>query len=126
MTKRSKKIYQRSVAYSLDGGITMQDQHYDDALFDSTCQASLDSYFDKDGKTIVLFCNPRHRYAREDLTVQYSYDDGRSWNIGKLLFEGYGANSDLLVMNDTTLACIFECGKVWPYDGLVFKKFQLD
>ncbi len=125
MTVRSHRIKARSVAYSFDGGLTLENQQLDSILYGPFCQASLDSYVDKNGKTIILFSNPRHRFAREDMTVQYSKDDGKSWRIGSLLFEGYVANSDLIVMNDGTLGCFFECGKVWTYDGLAFKKFDL-
>ncbi|MEL6866986.1 MAG: sialidase family protein, partial [Bacteroidota bacterium] len=63
--------------------------------------------------------------GREDMTVQYSRDEGQSWAIAEVLFEGYAANSDLIVLQDGQLACLFECGKVWPYDGLSFQHFKL-
>ena len=125
MTVRSHRVKARSIATSQDGGQTIENQHLDENLFGPFCQASLDSYVDKDGKRVLLFSNPRHRFAREDMTVQYSEDEGKSWKIAKLLFEGYAANSDLIVLNDGTLGCFFECGRVWTYDGLVFKKFKI-
>lgn len=125
MTVRSHRIKARSIAFSNDGGQTLENQQLDHTLWGPFCQASMDSYVDKNDETVLLFSNPRHRFAREDMTVQYSKNDGKSWNVAKLLFEGYAANSDLIILNDGTLGCLFECGKVWPYDGLSFIKFEL-
>lgn len=125
MTVRSYRVKARSVAVSHDGGLTLKNQKLDPQLIGARCQASLESYFDKNGKAILLFSNPRHQFSREDLTAQFSTDGGENWKIAELLFEGYAANSDLIVLNDGTLGCFFECGKVWTYDGLVFKKFEL-
>ena len=125
MTVRSHRVKARSIAISQNGGQTLENQQLDDNLFGPFCQASLDSYLDKNGKRVLLFSNPRHRYAREDMTIQFSRDEGKSWKIASLLFEGYAANSDLIVMNDGTLGCFFECGRVWTYDGLSFKKFTI-
>lgn len=125
MTVRSHRVKARSIAYSRDGGLTLDDQQLDYNLYGPFCQGSFDSFVDKNGETVLLFSNPRHRFAREDMTVQYSKDAGKTWEIAELLFEGYSANSDLIVLNDGTTACLFECGRVWPYDGLAFKKFEL-
>ena len=125
MTVRSHRIKARSIAISKDGGLTIENQQLDNNLFGPFCQASFDSFVNQKGETILLFSNPRHRFAREDMTIQYSKDQGKSWDIASLLFEGYAANSDLIVMNDGTLGCLFECGKVWPYDGLSFKTFVI-
>ncbi len=126
MTKRSHTIRARSVAYSYDGGLTLQDQFLDKQLWGPFCQASLDSYVDKKGKFVALFANPRHLYGREDLTIQRSFDNGESWKEFQLAFKGYSGNSDLLVMQNGQIGVFFECGKIWSRDGLAFRKYDLN
>ena len=126
MTKRSHTVRARSVAYSYDGGITLQDQHLDKALYGPFCQASLDSYVDEKGGFVALFANPRHLYGREDMTIMRSFDNGKTWEEFQLVFNGYSGNSDLLIMQNGQVGIFFECGKIWSQDGLAFRRFDLD
>ena len=125
MTKRSRTIRARSVAYSYDGGLTIENQFLDKELWGPFCQASLDSYVDENGKHVALFANPRHLYGREDMTIQRSFNGGESWEVFQLVFNGYSGNSDLLVMENGQVGIFFECGKIWSRDGLAFRKFDL-
>ena len=125
MTVRSHRIKARSIGTSRNGGQTIENQQLDNNLFGPFCQASFDSFFDKNGQNTLLFSNPHHRYARENMTVQFSTDEGKTWQVGPTLFEGYSANSDLIILEDGSMGCLFECGKVWTYDGISFKKFSL-
>ncbi len=125
MVKRSKRIHARSVAYSYDGGLSLQDQVLDDELYGPTCQGSLDSFHDGEGH-VILFLNPNHKHARENLTLQISRDDGKNWKKVHLVHEGYAGYSDILVMQDGQIGALYECGKIWSRDGIAFKSFVLD
>ncbi len=119
-------IRARSVAYSYDGGQTLVDQHIDDQLFDPTCQASLDSYMDENGKFVCLFANPNHKYARENLTIQRSFDEGKTWEKFQTVFKGYSGCSDLVPLQNGQVGILFECGKIWYSGGIAFRKYDLE
>jgi sialidase-1 len=56
------------------------------------------------------------------MTVRISYDDGRTWPLRKLLFEGPSAYSCLAMLPDGNLSCLYEAGKQRPYEGIVFEE----
>lgn len=57
---------------------------------------------------------------RERLGVMASLDDGISWPVNKCLTPGPSAYSDLAVLPDDSIACLYE-----DADGLVLAKFDL-
>ncbi len=116
--------FARSVAYSYDGGVTLVDQQLDDELYGPNCQGSLDSYLDSTGQFVAIFSNPRHKFRRENLVLQRSFDDGQSWEPIATIFEGYAGYSDLIVLQDGQIGCLFECGRVWSRDGIAFRTFE--
>ena len=58
---------------------------------------------DKDGKEI-----PAGRGKRENLSIKLSRDDGKTWPISKTLDPGSSAYSDLAVLADGTVLCLYE------------------
>ena len=73
----------------------------------------------------VLFANPAST-ARERLTVRLSTDECHSWSAGKLLHAGPAAYSDLAVLGDGTICCLYERGEASPYETLTLARFDLD
>ncbi|MEZ4952705.1 MAG: sialidase family protein [Saprospiraceae bacterium] len=124
MRKASKRISARSVAYSFDGGATLENQHFDDELIGPTCMASLDNYVAENGKLVCLFANPNHQFSRENLTIQRSFDDGETWEKFQTVFKGYSGYSDLVPMQNGQVGIIFECGKIRYSDGLAFRSYD--
>lgn len=72
----------------------------------------------------LLFSNPhrlaRHadgqeipggRGARENLTLKLSRDHGETWPVQKTLDPGASAYSDLAVLPDGSVLCLFESGE---------------
>jgi sialidase-1 len=51
-------------------------------------------------------------FDRKNLTVRLSDDDCRSWSVSRLLEDGPSGYSDLAVLSDGTLLCLYECGIV--------------
>jgi sialidase-1 len=51
---------------------------------------------------------PAGRGKREKLTIQWSEDDGKTWPHSKLLVDGPSAYSDLAVLPDGTILCLYE------------------
>ena len=73
----------------------------------------------------VLFSNPASSTRRERLTVRLSYDECRTWNAGRVLYEDHAAYSDLCVAPDLSICCLFDHGRGTGYDGLALARFDL-
>ena len=71
---------------------------------------------DKDGKEI-----PAGRGKRENLSIKLSRDYGKTWPINKTLEPGPSAYSDLAVLPDGTILCLYEGN-----NKLVAARFCLD
>lgn len=111
----------RAFAWSYDGGITFTDFGYEEKLIEPICQGSMIRF----DENYILFSNPAST-KREKMTVRISNDECKSWNDGKILYEGPSAYSDLCVLNDMTIGCIFEKGKANCYETIIFANFDLE
>lgn len=103
----------RQTAVSGDGGLTWKDQRPDPNLIEPICQAAVERYRWADGSTpgVILFSNPASTRARVDLTLRASMDDGLSWPLSKLIHAGPGGYSDLALLTDGRIACLYEAGE---------------
>ena len=120
---RSKKS--RKVALSDDGGATWSKMFADNTLIEPICQASLLSVFKKDlEKRILLFLNPADENKRQNMTLRISEDEGATWKCSMLLHDGPSAYSDLTLLMNGKLGCLFEAGKSTPYQGIVFQEIS--
>jgi sialidase-1 len=120
--------HRRACSFSRDRGLTWSPVIEDAALVESVCQGSV-LRFSTDrtsGKNRVLFSNPASRTRREKLTVRVSYDECQTWPVVKTLWPGPAAYSDLAVMADRTIGCLFECGEKGPYETITLALFTLD
>ena len=131
----------RGVAISKDGGLTWSEPKINQVLIDSGgCQASLLSYTTKPEftKNRLLFSNPAapgpvpeypKAWKRHKMTVRLSYDDGKTWPVAKLLDTGPSAYSNLVVLPDMSLGCLYECYDVdsgATIATITFAHFTLD
>ena len=117
----------RAVAISKDGGLSWSASRDDATLVEPVCQASILRYTwpDQNGKSRILFSNPAST-TRDHMTVRLSYDDGKTWPISKLIHEGPSAYSNLAVLSDGSMACLYERGAQQPYEKITFARFTLD
>ncbi len=122
---RSKKC--RQVAISEDGGLTWKDQRFDEALIEPLCQAAVERcQWPAAGKPgIIAFSNPASPNARTNVTVRASFDDGQTWPFARVLHTGPSAYSDLAVLANAELACLYEAGAKNAYETIVFAAFPL-
>ncbi|MFN0169296.1 MAG: exo-alpha-sialidase [Bryobacteraceae bacterium] len=116
----------RTVAWSKDGGDTWSAATPDPNLIDPNCQASVVhlSGSGEQGKSRILFANPAST-TRERLTIKLSYDEGKSWPVAKMLNAGPSGYSDLVVLDDKTLGCLYERGVKRAYEKVTFARFSL-
>ncbi len=116
----------RAIAFSDDQGMTWSPVHDDDALIEPRCQASIIRYSTESsvGKNRVLFSNPASE-KRENMTVRVSYDECRTWPVARSLHTGPAAYSDLVVLPDGAIGCLYERGDTHPYERITFARFSL-
>ena len=66
---------------------------------------------EKDGmRNRILFSNPGVPY-RGDFTIRMSYDEGQTWPISKLVYQGAAGYSQIAVLSDHTILALFETGR---------------
>lgn len=116
-TQKSRKI-----SLSDNGGETWSDIQADTALVEPICQASL--LFAEENETLY-FLNPASTNSRTNMTLKSSENLGKTWTIKQVLFSGASAYSDLTLITKNTLGCLYEAGKFGPYEGIVFKKINI-
>ena len=96
---RSDLAFQRIIATSGDGGRSWSDPSFDEALIEPQCQASLIRY---------PRANPASKSGRERMTVRLSPDEGRTWPLSRVLYQGKAAYSCLTVLPDGRIGLLYE------------------
>jgi sialidase-1 len=118
--RSSGKGKARQVAISTNGGKRWKDEHSDTTLIEPVCEGSLIDYRFSGKKGCLVFSNPASRTGRRNMTVRLSYDDGKTWPVQKVLYEGPSAYSCLTVLPDGHIGCLYEAGVKKPYEGIVW------
>lgn len=122
------KENRRLVSISPDGVGDWSEPRFDEALLEPVCMASLIRYGWPAGgqRSRILFANPDNlenelirpgsalAHDRKRLTVKMSYDECRTWPVSRILEEGPSGYSDLAVLSDGTILCLYECGMLGP------------
>ncbi|HVU56167.1 MAG TPA: sodium/solute symporter [Puia sp.] len=122
--RNTGKTRHRQIAISRNEGKKLSPAAPDTALVEPVCEANLIGFRTIDGRYCLAFSNPASATARVAMTVRVSYDDGRTWPLRKLLYEGPSAYSCLTVLPDGRLSCLYEAGRQRPYEGIVFRKIN--
>lgn len=115
----------RTIAVSRDGGATWEPAQRDQALYDSSCQASLlvlPSH-PNDGPR-WLFCHPAGPDGRRNLTVRLSADEGRTWPVSLRLQPGDSQYSCLAQLPDGQIGCLYDRWADGNY-RIYFAKFEV-
>jgi len=113
----------RAFAISRDGGQSWSKPEHHDQVYCPTCQSSIHRY-SLEPKNIILYTGPGGG-GRKNLTVRASYDEGKTWPVAKVLQEGPSAYSDLAVLPDGSIACLYETGEKHAYESITFARFSL-
>jgi sialidase-1 len=114
----------RKVALSANGGKSWGSFRSDTSLIEPICQASMLSVPQEGQGPLLFFLNPAHRKERRLMTLRMSSDAGQSWERSWLLHEGPAAYSDLTLVEDGLLGCLYEAGRKRPYEAIVFRTFE--
>lgn len=118
------------VAFSGDGATGWTKPEFHPQLWEPRCMASLQAH----PAGLLLFSNPHTlplaedgseipggKGKRENLALKLSRDDGRTWPVSKTLDAGASAYSDLAVLPDGTILCLYEAG-----DSIACARIPLD
>lgn len=118
----------RQTSVGEDGGLTWSELKPDAALIEPVCQAAILRARWPDGKESgwILFSNPASTTSRTNLTVRGSRDDGQTWPVSKVLHAGPSAYSDLALLSDGKIGCLFEAGEANYAESIVFVTFGLN
>jgi sialidase-1 len=117
ITRNVSKASRKLVTTSADGATGWSTPVFHDQLWEPICMASIVRHpsgvllysnphtlpLDDDGKLI-----PAGHGKRENLCIKLSRDDGKTWPINKVLDPGKAAYSDLAVLPDGDVLCLFE------------------
>lgn len=119
---------QRQTSMSEDGGLTWSELKSDAALIEPVCQAAIlrASWPTGQEPGWILFSNPASTTSRTNLTVRGSRDDGQTWPYSKVLYPGPSAYSDLALLPDGRVGCLFEAGEANYAESIVFVTFGLN
>jgi sialidase-1 len=114
----------RQTSTSMDGGETWLALSGDTTLIEPVCQASMIWYDHKGKKPFLAFSNPASQTSRTNMTVRLSYDQGKTWAKKYVVHEGPAAYSNLVVLPNGNLACLYEAGKLNAYETILFKELS--
>jgi sialidase-1 len=117
----------RRVSYSSDGGLTWTPDQTDPALIEPVCQASVLSVAPKGAapRSHLLFSNPAST-KRVQMTVRLSTDGGVTWPHALELYAGPSAYSDLALLPDGHIACLYERGEKNAYETIVLDRLTFE
>ena len=128
----------RVAAFSDDGGMTWSSavRQKDLPQPPNGCHSGLVrlTHPERDGKSRILYSSPwfgpdgkfvPKDMGRQNLTVQISYDECKTWKPLKRLWEGSSVYSNLIVLPDKSIGCIFESNKP-RWQTVHFARFTLD
>ncbi len=117
--------HRRLVVTSPNGATEWSTPRFDDALVEPICMASIVrvSRQPQHDRNRIVFANP-HNLERADgkakpggsrdrvnVSLKLSYDEGQTWAVNRVLEPGHSAYSDLAVLPDGTILCLYERGR---------------
>jgi sialidase-1 len=132
VTRSVSKPNRKIITLSPNGATDWSKPTFHDQLWEPICMASIAAHPAKPG--ILIYSNPHTlardkdgkevpagRGKRENLCIKLSHDDGKSWTVNKVLDGGKAAYSDLAVLPDGTVLCLYEADT-----HIVCARFNLD
>ena len=124
--RNAGKSRHRQIAISRNGGKKWSAIYPDTTLIEPVCEGNLIQYKFPGKKESLIFSNPASTSSRTQMTVRVSYDNGKTWPLKKLVYEGPSAYSCLTVLPNGNPALFYEAGYQRPYEGIVFEEILIE
>jgi sialidase-1 len=143
--RSESKEHRRLITVSPDGATDWTPPRFDPALLEPICMGSIVrlSQQPASDKNRILFVNPDNLSRadgkeepgktrdRKNVSVKISYDEGQTWPVTKALEPAYSGYSDVAVLPDGTILCLYESGSVdgknhYLTRALVLARFNLE
>ncbi len=114
---QSGDVKVRIVSISNNGGATWDSSFFDNHLIDPVCEGSILKMGVKHGKAILAFCNNADVSRRNNLLLQISYDEGKTWEKKLLIYKNqseiienfdYSAYCDLIQLDQKRIGILYE------------------
>lgn len=104
-----RDVKQRAFAVSGNAGLSWSKPQPWPDVHCPHCQSSIQrhSLARAGGKNRILYSGPGGP-GRKALTIRLSYDEGKTWPVAKVLYAGSAAYSDLVVLPDGGIGCLYE------------------
>ncbi len=102
--RNQAKRKERCVALSHDGGSTFSPAAFDSRLIDPVCQGSLIRL--ENG--VLAFSNPAHTTKRENGTIRFSWDEGRTWPSATVIEPGSFQYSSMVALPENRVGILYE------------------
>ena len=132
VNRNVSKPNRKLITTSPDGATHWSKPYFHEQLWEPICMASIIAHPSKAGT--LIYSNPHTlakdaqgkeipvgRGKRENLSIKLSRDDGKTWPINKTLEAGPSAYSDLAILPDGSILCLYEGNK-----KIVCARFTLD
>lgn len=126
ISRSQSKPNRKIVTLGPDGATGWEKPFFHDQLWEPRCMASIATHPAQPG--LMLFSNPHTqptepggRSARENLVIKLSRDGGVTWPVSRTLDPGRSAYSDLAVLPNGTVLCLYEAAS-----GIVAARFNLE
>ncbi|HEX5470322.1 MAG TPA: sialidase family protein [Lacipirellulaceae bacterium] len=118
----------RCIAYSSDGGQSFDEPFAPESHITSpVVQNSLVRFSAMDHgdkRNILVYCGPSHPKQRRDLTILFSFDEGKTWGRKSVIHPGPAAYSDLVKLDNEHVGVLYEAGPRL-YDEIDFAVLNL-
>ncbi|MBN2012482.1 exo-alpha-sialidase [candidate division KSB1 bacterium] len=117
----------RAVRFSHDGGLTWSSIMHDENRPCPKCQGSIISILSHDDNKMnrLIVSNPAGG-GRTGMALRLSTDGSKSWKEKLVIEPGPSAYSDLTLIENNHIGCLFEMGAISPYEKITFVTVPLD
>ena len=116
----------RAWATSNDGGLTWSKSGFWSDVYCPRCQASMQRYsLETELAKVPLLHSGPGSAGRINMTVRLSRDEGKTWPVSRVIHDGPSAYSDLVVLPNGEIGCLYERGDKHPYEKITFGRFTL-
>ena len=115
---------QRAFSTSRDGGLSWSKPTLHVQVYCPVCQSSIQRLSPPPADKNRILYSGLGGPGRTQMTVRLSRDEGKTWPVAKVIHAGPAAYSDLVVLPDGTIGCLYERGEKGAYEKITFARLS--